>query len=116
MPKKPNLESKPKVSVDAPAAAPAPVKKARATTRKVSVTKKATPAADVKTMDTTLQMATAATVTRPVRIVETPDLREEIAKMAYTLWESRGRQNGSPVEDWLQAEQEVLRRFQTTEK
>jgi hypothetical protein len=32
---------------------------------------------------------------------------EDIAKRAYELYESRGRQNGHDVEDWLRAEQEV---------
>ena len=33
--------------------------------------------------------------------------REEIARMAYALWEARGYQGGSPEEDWLRAEQEL---------
>ena len=35
---------------------------------------------------------------------------EEIAAVAYTYWETRGRIDGHDVEDWLAAEQEVLRR------
>jgi len=38
------------------------------------------------------------------------DVREEIAKLAYLLWEERGGIGGSPEEDWLRAEQEVLAR------
>jgi len=30
--------------------------------------------------------------------------REEIAALAYSLWEARGRPEGSPEEDWLNAE------------
>ena len=37
--------------------------------------------------------------------------RDEIARLAYSLWEERGRTNGSPDEDWLRAEAEVRRRF-----
>jgi Protein of unknown function (DUF2934) len=33
---------------------------------------------------------------------------EEIAQLAYQYWESRGRPLGSPEEDWLRAEQDVL--------
>lgn len=33
---------------------------------------------------------------------------EEIAKMAYAFWESRGYQHGSAEQDWLRAEREYL--------
>ena len=37
---------------------------------------------------------------------------EEIARLAYTYWESRGRQHGSTEEDWYRAESELWgRRF-----
>jgi Protein of unknown function (DUF2934) len=36
--------------------------------------------------------------------------REEIAALAYTFWEARGYQDGSPDEDWLRAEQELKSR------
>ena len=32
---------------------------------------------------------------------------ETIAKLAYSYWEARGCQGGSPEEDWLRAEQEL---------
>lgn len=32
---------------------------------------------------------------------------DDIAKLAYSYWESRGCQGGSPEEDWLRAEQEL---------
>ena len=35
---------------------------------------------------------------------------EEIARLAYSYWEARGRQGGSPEEDWLRAEQELRSR------
>ncbi len=35
---------------------------------------------------------------------------QEIAEVAYSYWESRGREDGHDVEDWLTAEQEVRRR------
>lgn len=37
-----------------------------------------------------------------------PDL---IRKYAYQLFEARGRQPGRELEDWLQAEQDIKRRF-----
>ncbi len=33
---------------------------------------------------------------------------EEIAKLAYSYWEARGFQGGSPEEDWVRAERELL--------
>lgn len=33
--------------------------------------------------------------------------QEEIARLAYSYWEVRGRNGGSPEEDWLRAEQEL---------
>jgi predicted chitinase len=36
--------------------------------------------------------------------------REEIARVAYSYWQSRGCEDGHDVEDWLMAEDEVVRR------
>lgn len=35
---------------------------------------------------------------------------EEIARLAYSYWEQRGYQGGSPESDWLRAEQELKTR------
>jgi hypothetical protein len=35
---------------------------------------------------------------------------EEIARLAYSYWEARGHQGGSPEADWLRAEQELKSR------
>ena len=35
---------------------------------------------------------------------------DEIASLAYSYWEARGRQGGSSIEDWLRAEKELLTR------
>lgn len=34
----------------------------------------------------------------------------EIARLAYELYEARGRTGGSPLDDWLHAEQQLLSR------
>jgi len=39
---------------------------------------------------------------------EAVSLREQIALLAYSYWEARGRQGGSPQEDWIRAEREIL--------
>jgi hypothetical protein len=36
--------------------------------------------------------------------------RDDIARLAYTLWEQRGCQGTSPEEDWLRAENELRSR------
>lgn len=36
--------------------------------------------------------------------------REEIARLAYSYWESRGGEGGSPEEDWARAERELRSR------
>jgi hypothetical protein len=33
---------------------------------------------------------------------------EQIARLAYSYWEARGYRDGSPEEDWVRAEQEIL--------
>ena len=35
---------------------------------------------------------------------------EQIEKLAYHLWEQRGRPLGSPGDDWLRAEEEIIQR------
>ena len=37
-------------------------------------------------------------------------IRDEIARLAYLFWEERSGVGGSPEEDWLRAEQEILAR------
>jgi Protein of unknown function (DUF2934) len=36
---------------------------------------------------------------------------DEIAQVAYSLYESRGRQEGHQLEDWLRAEQELVHHY-----
>ena len=38
-----------------------------------------------------------------------PPTHDEIAQLAFRLYESRGRQDGHDVEDWLRAEEELGR-------
>ena len=37
--------------------------------------------------------------------------RDEIARLAYHLYETRGRQDGNDVDDWLTAERELTRHY-----
>jgi hypothetical protein len=36
------------------------------------------------------------------------DLRARIVELAYMLYEQRGRQDGHDLEDWLEAERQVV--------
>jgi hypothetical protein len=38
--------------------------------------------------------------------------RDEIARLAYHFYETRGRCGGSAVDDWLAAEQELTHHYQ----
>jgi Protein of unknown function (DUF2934) len=40
-----------------------------------------------------------------------PPSRDEIARLAYHLYETRGRCDGQDVDDWLAAEQELTRHY-----
>jgi hypothetical protein len=49
----------------------------------------------------------------PPEAVKTPantPAHEDIASLAYSYWEARGRQGGSALEDWLRAEREIKQR------
>jgi hypothetical protein len=37
--------------------------------------------------------------------------RDEIARLAYHFYETRGRWNGQDIDDWLAAEQELTRHY-----
>ena len=39
--------------------------------------------------------------------IEDSPSHDEIAVLAYSYWDARGRQGGSAEEDWFQAEQEL---------
>jgi len=46
---------------------------------------------------------------RPIQMPKTPvDLQQEIRRRAYEIYLERGTTPGSEVEDWLQAEAELL--------
>ena len=54
------------------------------------------------------------TATKKEKVAEMAKLapsREEIEHLARKFWEERGYQDGYAEQDWLRAEQELLRRF-----
>jgi len=44
----------------------------------------------------------------PSTIPDPTELEEQIRPRAYELYEARGREDGHDLDDWLQAEAEVL--------
>ena len=42
------------------------------------------------------------------RTTDVTTLEEQIRRRAYQLYEARGREDGRDLDDWLQAEREVL--------
>jgi hypothetical protein len=54
--------------------------------------------------------AASASAEAPIALLD-PPVRlndEDVAELAYSYWEARGCQGGSPEEDWLRAEQELM--------
>jgi hypothetical protein len=45
----------------------------------------------------------------PKSNIETLPLEERIRRRAYELYVQRGNESGSELDDWLQAEEEILR-------
>lgn len=45
----------------------------------------------------------------PAKRAPAPPSHQQIAALAYSYWEARGRQGGSQLEDWLRAERELRR-------
>ena len=48
-------------------------------------------------------------------VAPSPPSHEQIARLAYAYWEARGRQHGSPDEDWHRAERELRTRRPSSE-
>jgi hypothetical protein len=41
-------------------------------------------------------------------VSESPELEVKIRERAYELYETRGREDGHDIEDWLRAEEEIM--------
>jgi Protein of unknown function (DUF2934) len=87
------------IVVSAATAAPARRKPATAARKPLAAATKAPVA---------LAEAAPAAAIESVVVQYTPT-NEEIAVLAYSYWVTRGYQDGCPEEDWLRAEQELLR-------
>jgi hypothetical protein len=52
-------------------------------------------------------MARTAVAVKRITVENLP-LQEQIQRRAYALYVQRGNQSGSEIDDWLQAEEEIL--------
>jgi hypothetical protein len=84
------------------AAAVAARRKPASTTRKKPVISQAEPSAILSA-----PVRTKAAAAKPTSNVSNTPTIEQIANLAYAIWEARGCQGGSPEEDWLAAEQQL---------
>jgi len=79
--------------------------------RRKSVTTKRTPhtAAEISSIPVSQPEILALAIPAPVTLAAPPaeSRRDVIARLAYSYWEARGYQGGSPEADWLRAEQEI---------
>lgn len=59
-----------------------------------------------------VEVSAAAVPAVEVAAAAVPEVseQEEVAQLAYSYWEARGGQAGSPDDDWYRAVQEVRRR------
>jgi hypothetical protein len=62
------------------------------------------------------EIAAELTSTRQDCLASNVSLQEKIALLAYTYWEERGRQGGSPEEDWYRAEREIFSRVEASKQ
>ena len=56
----------------------------------------------------TTQRSRIQTTSTKIEPTQHEDLQEQVRRRAYELYELRGRENGHDLEDWLQAESEVV--------
>jgi hypothetical protein len=82
--------------------------------KKPSATKSAKASAPKSAVQRHRKAAGPVTVATPIEARINDEARinnartEDIARLAYSIWEARGCQDGSPEEDWLQAEQQLI--------
>ncbi len=72
--------------------------------KRAPATKPKAPAAMHKRI-TKKTVETVVPAPEPVRVIST----DEISRLAYSYWESRGYRGGSAEEDWFRAERELFK-------
>jgi hypothetical protein len=66
-------------------------------------------------MTTRKGASSASNISTPpdLRATQATDLTEQIRSLAYSLYEQRGREDGFAEQDWLHAEEEILKANRT---
>jgi hypothetical protein len=88
--------------VSVSSAAPAPARRKSASPKRVARPSTAETSKTSASEPEILPMAPVAVVAKPAG-----SFQQAVASLAYSYWEARGRQGGSPEADWLRAEQEL---------
>ena len=96
MPKKSNIASEPIISSGAK---PARTRKHAPAKRNANPAVESSPS--IETVAPKVEMSSVH-----LTVTDGPSF-DEIAQLAYSYWEARGYQGGSPEEDWLRAEQQL---------
>ena len=76
--------------------------------KKMEPTKMRRPASARNTHKRTSGVQKRTSVTAERRLPKAEELRDDIAKRAYELYERRGWNHGQDLSDWLEAEQQIL--------
>ena len=81
---------------------------AAAPARRQSVSKRIAARTSVETSITPVSKPEIVAVAAPAPVaVSAESHRDAVARLAYSFWEARGYQGGSPETDWLRAELEI---------
>ena len=97
-----SLMAKKQVIVNESAAAATPARAAKARAPRVKAAQHKVVSADLAVSEPVAAMPV------PTRSVSAENPHDAIARIAYSLWETRGSESGSALEDWLRAEQHYL--------
>jgi hypothetical protein len=92
----------------APAKATSPARVAKPNTPRVTAAKHS------KVVSSESVLVESASIETVAVQVSSEHSEEAVAKIAYSYWESRGYQGGSPLEDWVRAEHEYRQRLAAT--
>jgi hypothetical protein len=93
------------------AARKAPARRTESAAPRKPRVRQASPAAEASPAVENVAAAQAPPETNGSCLSQGVSLREQVALLAYSYWEQRGFQGGSPEEDWFRAEQEIQYRL-----
>jgi hypothetical protein len=98
----------------APASVTSPARAAKPNTPRVTAAKHSKVVSNEPVLPTEPVLMESAPIETAVVQASSGNSEEAIAKIAYSYWESRGYQGGSPLDDWARAEHEYRQRLTAT--